>query len=148
MDLQLIRQRVLRVLVVDDYGDEADSLALLLSVWGHRAFVAYDRRGALRMALAYRPDVALLDLGLPGGVDGCAIARLLREQPETAATLLVAVTGYGQERDCQRSREAGFAHFLLKPFEPAELGNLLTRYGAFVSLCESGHLNDSCLGKS
>jgi CheY-like chemotaxis protein len=114
------------------------SLALLLGIWGHRAFVAYDGHRGLEMALALRPDVALLDLGLPGAVDGCRIARQLRERPETAATLSVAVTGYGQERDRLRAQEAGFTRFLLKPFEPSELSHLLTRYGAALSNHEAG----------
>jgi CheY-like chemotaxis protein len=94
------------------------SLALLLRIWGHRAFVACDGRRGLEMALALRPDVALLDLGLPGEVDGCRIARQLRQRPETAATLLVAVTGYGQERDRLRAQMAGIRLSLVKPIFP------------------------------
>jgi CheY-like chemotaxis protein len=74
--------------------------------------------------------VALLDLGLPGGVDGCDIARQLREQHETAAVYLVAITGYGQEEDLQRCREAGFDLYLLKPFDPCELERLLAEFAA------------------
>jgi CheY-like chemotaxis protein len=94
------------------------SIALLLRIWGHRAFVAFDGRRGLEMARALRPDVALLDLGLPGEVDACRISRQPRERPETAATLLVAVTGYGQERNRLRAQEAGFRLFLVKPNFP------------------------------
>ena len=111
----------LRVLVVDDFRDAADSLALLLKLLGHDARAVYDGPTALRVAASFRPDVVLLDLGLPG-LDGYAVARRLRGQ----VGLLVAATGFGQEEDRRRCREAGFDRFLLKPLDLGELQRVLS----------------------
>ncbi|MFN7917365.1 MAG: PAS domain-containing protein [Vicinamibacterales bacterium] len=100
-----------RVLVVDDNVDAADSLAAALELSGHATQVAYDAASALDAAATFLPDVALLDLGLPG-VDGFELAQQLRAQPSLARLIVLAVSGYGQESDRQRTREAGFdAHF-------------------------------------
>ncbi len=115
----------LRILVVDDCRDAADSLALLLTVLGHQVRTAYDGPAALEMAASFLPEVVLLDIGLPG-MDGCEVACRLRERPETRDAVLVACTGYGQEADRKRCREAGFDHFLLKPFELDELQRVLS----------------------
>jgi len=104
----------LRVLVVDDNVDQAESAALLLRVAGHEVWVANSGPAALDAAIQYRPDLVLMDIGLPG-MDGYEIARRLRQQPGLQDTMLVAVTGYGQESDRQRSHEAGFDHHLVKP---------------------------------
>ncbi len=104
----------LRVLVVDDNADTAASLALLLTESGHDARTAPDGPTALEVALDYRPDVALLDIGLPG-LDGYEVAKRMRQEPVFQKVLLVAMTGYGKESDRQRSKEAGFDHFLVKP---------------------------------
>jgi CheY-like chemotaxis protein len=130
MDSQHTTRPALRVLVVDDLHDQTDSIALLLTLWGYHPLCAYDGPGALEAARAHRPDVALLDLGLPKGVDGYDIARQLRAWPETAAVRLVAITGYGQESDLERCREAGFDHHLLKPFDPCALEQLLAEFSA------------------
>jgi len=113
-----------RVLVVDDNRDNADGLALLVNLWGHRACVAYDGPGALRLAEEHRPEVVFLDLGLPG-MSGYEVARRLRQE----AALLVAVTGCGPEQDGGRCQEAGFDLHLTKPVDPADLQPLLTRPG-------------------
>jgi CheY-like chemotaxis protein len=84
------------------------------------------------MALAHRPDVVILDLGLPGCMDGYEVALQLRVSPPTATTLLVALTGFGQDADRQRAVEVGFDHFFLKPSEPQQLQNLLDRYAGFT----------------
>ena len=110
----------LRVLVVDDNHDAADSLALLLKCWGYAPAVAYDGPAALALAAAEPPPVALLDIGLPG-MDGCEVARRLRTLPGTARALLVAVTGHGQEEDVRRCYEAGIDLHLIKPIDPEEL---------------------------
>jgi CheY-like chemotaxis protein len=112
-----------RVLVVDDNADAAESLALLLSVWGHEARVAYDGPGALRLAREERPAVVLLDLGLPG-LSGYAVAQRLRQEPGLGQTLLVAVTGSAADGG---SHEAGLDLHLTKPVDLDVLRRLLAR---------------------
>jgi CheY-like chemotaxis protein len=112
-----------RVLVVDDNVDAAHSLARLLEAAGHDVSAVYDGLAALSQASQLRPDVILLDIGLPG-LDGYEVARRLRSRPETAAALLVALTGYGQDEDRRRSQEAGFDHHLVKPVERGSLQRL------------------------
>jgi two-component system CheB/CheR fusion protein len=97
---------------------------MLLELQGHEIRVAYDGETALETARSFRPQVALLDIGMPL-MDGYELARRLRAAPETQDVLLVAMTGWGQEEDQRKSREAGFAHHLVKPFEPATLEKLL-----------------------
>jgi CheY-like chemotaxis protein len=111
----------LRVLVVDDNVDAAQSLGLLLEESGHDVQTAYDGPTALKIALDYRPNVVLLDIGLPG-IDGFEVAKRLRQQPDLRSVVLVAMTGYGQITDKQRSQEAGFDHHLVKP---ANFGKVL-----------------------
>jgi PAS domain S-box-containing protein len=115
----------LRILVVDDNRDGAESLALLLRLDGHEVRVAHDGFMALEAASRHRPDVAFLDLEMPE-MDGLELCRRLRAIPALAQTLLVALTGRGQDEDRQRSHEAGFDRFLLKPVEPVSLQRLLT----------------------
>ncbi|OAI42277.1 hypothetical protein AYO40_00090 [Planctomycetaceae bacterium SCGC AG-212-D15] len=112
------------LLVVDDNVDAADSLALLLRLEGHEVRVAHDGPSALKIAQAERPHMIFLDLGMPG-MDGYQVARRLRRLPEFQQVLLVALTGWGQEEDQRRSREAGFDLHLVKPVEPDELKELL-----------------------
>ncbi|HTU89566.1 MAG TPA: response regulator [Gemmataceae bacterium] len=114
----------LRVLVIEDNRDAADSLRLLLDLLGHEARVAYSGPEGVAMAKEWRPDVVLCDIGLPG-MDGYEASRQLRQFPGTAKALLVAITGYGQESDIQRSKEAGIDCHFLKPIDPAKLKNLL-----------------------
>src|SRR6185436_17409260 len=99
----------LRVLVVDDNVDTAGSLAMLLEATGHEVWKAHDGPAALDAALRYRPNVILLDLGLPG-LNGYEVAKRLRQQLVFQNVVLVAMTGYGQETDRQRSLDAGFNH--------------------------------------
>jgi signal transduction histidine kinase/FixJ family two-component response regulator len=106
-----------RILIVDDDADVADSTALLLSRSGHEVRTVYDGATALEAAATYRPEIVLLDIGMPG-MDGHEVARRLRAQPAFQGTLLVALTGWGQEQDRRRSREAGFDHHLVKPVDP------------------------------
>jgi PAS domain S-box-containing protein len=115
-----------RVLVVDDNVDAAESMATLLHALGHTVKTVHDGPSALEAVRSFRPEVVLLDIGLPG-MSGLDVARALRAQPENRDLLLVAVTGYGQEEDRRRSGEAGFQHHLVKPVAPAELCNLLYR---------------------
>ena len=114
-----------RVLVVDDHHDAAESLAMLLRMSGHDVQVAQDGPMALSMAAALRPDIVLLDIGLPG-MDGYELARRIRELPELAAVQLIAVTGHGREADRQAAAAAGFHAFITKPVDPEALARLLS----------------------
>jgi PAS domain S-box-containing protein len=116
--------RRLKVLVVEDNHDAADSLRILLEVYGYQVQVAHNGPDGVRAAEEYRPDVVVCDIGLPG-MDGYRVARALRENPATAAARLIALTGYGQEEDRRRAREAGFDEHLTKPADPAKLESLL-----------------------
>jgi two-component system, OmpR family, response regulator len=114
----------LRVLVVDDNEDAADSLGLLLRLWGHEARVAYDGAEALEAARAFRPDCLFLDIALPG-MDGYQLARQLREEPALARAKLVALSAYSNDEHVARVKEAGFDHQLIKPADPSEVEGLL-----------------------
>jgi two-component system CheB/CheR fusion protein len=116
----------LRILVVEDNRDAADCLRILLELLGHRVAVAYSGPEGVQRAREWRPDVVLCDIGLPG-LDGYGVAGQLRHDPATAGAQLIAVTGYGQEEDRRRSKEAGFDHHLTKPVDPAALQPLLVR---------------------
>ena len=122
----------LRVLVVDDIRDAADTLALLVRIWGHQPLVAYDGPTALDLARTQAPDVALLDIGLQGGMDGYEVARRIRRLPGLDKVLLVAVTGYGREEDVTRCQDAGIDHHFVKPVDPVELELVLAGVGRFV----------------
>jgi len=106
--------RPLRVLVVDDNVDTAQTLALLLEESGHDVRMGHDGPTALKVAHAFLPNVVLLDIGLPG-LDGYEVAKRLRQQSVLPNVVLVAMTGYGQDTDRQRSQDAGFDHHLVKP---------------------------------
>jgi len=108
------------ILVVDDNRDAADSIAALLELDGHRVCCAYDGREAVGRAEAFGPEVALVDLGMPG-MDGFAVARALHALPVAPRISCIALTGYGQDRDRDRSREAGFVLHLVKPVAPEAL---------------------------
>ncbi len=112
------------VLAVDDDHDTAFCCCRLLAAWGHRPLAAYDGAAAWAVALAEKPDVVLLDIGLPD-VEGWELARRLRGEPTLEGIFLIAVTGYGQRADLERSRAAGIDHHLLKPVEPDLLQRLL-----------------------
>lgn len=116
----------LRVLVADDNKDAADTLALLLSLDGYEVRTAYSGHGALSLAQIFRPDVALLDIGMPE-LDGYATGSAMRQQRGGMEICLIALTGLGQEDDKRRSREAGFAMHLTKPVDPDQLRALLVR---------------------
>jgi len=115
----------LRVLVVDDNRDAAQSMSMLLSTLGHEVRTGFDGPGVEALAREFRPDVILLDIGLPH-MDGLAVAANLRSQSEFARVTLVAVTGYGQDSDRDRSAEAGFDHHLVKPANIEALQEILS----------------------
>jgi CheY-like chemotaxis protein len=114
----------LRVLVVDDNQDSADSLTMLIGIWGYEACCAHNGVRALALAADFRPDAVLLDIGLPG-MTGYELAQRLRQRPETKDAVLVAITGYGQDEDKQRSAAAGIHHHMVKPVNPDQLQALL-----------------------
>jgi len=105
-----------RVLIVDDNEDGAEMLAMALDGRGYHTRVALDAHAALEIAPAFCPDIALLDIGLPV-MDGYELAARLRQLPGLASVRLIAVTGYGQESDRQRTRDAGFEYHLVKPVD-------------------------------
>jgi signal transduction histidine kinase/ActR/RegA family two-component response regulator len=119
-----------RVMVVDDVPASAESLSKLLELEGHRVMVAGDGRGALELAASFRPDVIVLDIGLPGK-NGFEVAAELRASGNYPDTLLVALSGYGGMEDRERGARAGFAHYLVKP---ADIPTLLSIIGAHAAL--------------
>ncbi len=118
-----------RVLLVDDSADTVSGLADLLQEWGHTVRTAHDGLSGVEAAMSYQPEVVLLDIGLPG-MNGFEVARRLRAEPSLRDALLIAVTGYGQDSDRRRSREAGFDHHLLKPLDFDRLRSLLENPGS------------------
>jgi len=113
-----------RIMVVDDYVDAAESLAMLLQMEGHEVKTVHCGMQAIEQAQIFRPRVVLLDIGLPG-LNGYEVASRLRELPETRESMLIALTGYGQTEDRNRSQNAGFDHHLLKPINFEVLSELL-----------------------
>jgi PAS domain S-box-containing protein len=113
-----------RILLADDNRDAAESLAIILRLEGHDVELAHDGSSALRSFAQRRPDVALLDIGMPQA-NGYEVARQIRAAPEGAGVLLIAITGWAQDADKAESRAAGFDHHLTKPIEPATLLGLL-----------------------
>jgi CheY-like chemotaxis protein len=114
----------LRVLVVDDLPDEANTLALLLRLWDHESRVAFDGAGALAVAPEFRPDVVLLDVRMPR-LHGAEVARRLRQMPELGGALIVAVSGFYQEADEVPGYDGVFDAFLPKPVDVERLERLL-----------------------
>jgi signal transduction histidine kinase/ActR/RegA family two-component response regulator len=113
-----------RILVVDDNRDSADSAAVLLKLLGAQVHLSYDGPAALAAIDSFRPDVVLMDIGLPG-MDGYEVARRIRQRPELDHLTLIAITGWGQAEDRLRSQAAGFQHHLVKPADPSALQALL-----------------------
>jgi CheY-like chemotaxis protein len=111
--------------VIEDNLDAAESMGLLLELSGHKVEIAHDGPQGLEAARRFRPDIVLCDIGLPGGVDGYEVARRMRQDPDLCGMRLIALTGYGQEEDQRRAREAGFDVHLTKPADPMVLERLL-----------------------
>jgi CheY-like chemotaxis protein len=135
-------RKLIRVLVVDDQEDVRASLMSLLPLLGCIVRQAAVGEQALREAIEHQPDIALIDIGLPD-IDGYEIARRIRELPSGKSITLVAVTGYGQPKDIQRSLEAGFDFHLTKPVEVEDIKALFTRVAGMVSAKK-----DSCSASS
>ncbi|MBN1237850.1 MAG: response regulator [Gammaproteobacteria bacterium] len=116
--------RFRKVLLVEDNRDAAAAMAAYLRACGHTVHVAHDGIAGMRAAMRLKPEVVIADIGLPG-LDGYELARLLRAEPQLRNCLLVAVTGYGEERDRERATTAGFQHYLVKPADPAAVHRLV-----------------------
>jgi CheY-like chemotaxis protein len=114
----------LRILIVDDNRDSADSLGMLLQIMGNDIRMAHDGQEGVDVAEEFRPDVVLLDIGLPK-LNGYEACRRIRKQPWGSSVVLIALTGWGQDDDRRRSHEAGFDHHMVKPVDPQALMGLL-----------------------
>ena len=114
-----------RILVVDDNRDAAESLGMLLEMAGHEVRVANSGKAGLSLAQAFRPDTALLDIGMPD-MTGYEVAQSLRHEPWASKLVLIALTGWGQESDRRRAQEAGFDHHLIKPVDPDRLTRVIS----------------------
>jgi CheY-like chemotaxis protein len=122
--------RFLRVLVIDDYHDAADCLALMVGMWGNTVKTAYDALTGLEIASTYDPDIVMLDIGMPG-MDGCEMARELRRR--TNQCYIVAITGYGDDKHRDDCRAAGIDLLLVKPVKAVILKSLLALEGDYVA---------------
>jgi CheY-like chemotaxis protein len=136
---QLTRNR-LRVLIVDDNRDAADSLCMLLRLWGHDCHVAYDGVAGFRAACDFQPDCLLVDIAMPE-LDGYTLARTVRAQPGLERATLLALTAYSDEEYVRCSREAGFDLHLIKPTDPFEIETLMDSLSEGVQL--GGETEDS-----
>jgi len=114
----------LRILIVDDNQDGANNLAMMLKIMGNDTRTAYDGQAGVDAAGEFRPDVMLLDIGLPK-LNGYEVCRRIREQPWGKGIVLIAKTGWGQDEDRRRSHEAGFDHHMVKPVDPKVLMKML-----------------------
>jgi len=121
-----------RILVADDNVDAAESLALLIRMWNHEVCVAQTGPAALEIAQRDRPDVCILDIGMPG-MSGYEVARRIRSQPWGRETVLFALTGWGQSEDVERATAAGFNEHMTKPVDLERLARLLANHGAHLS---------------
>jgi CheY-like chemotaxis protein len=121
----------LRLLVVDDNMDAANSLAMLLRLKGHHVRTAHDGPAALEATQSHRPDLVFLDIGMPG-MDGYEVARRLRNNRDLQHTVLAALTGWGQQDDRRRSADAGFDHHLVKPVDSSTIDELLTQVAGYT----------------
>ncbi|MFL6580648.1 MAG: ATP-binding protein, partial [Burkholderiales bacterium] len=113
-----------RVLVVDDNVDAAESIAMILRITGHKVMCIYDGQSVMKMVQNYKPEVVIIDIGLPG-MSGYDVAKLLRNTPECKHLALVAVTGYGQDNDRMTAQQAGFDSHMTKPVDPDVLGEFV-----------------------
>lgn len=117
---------LLKILIVDDNETVVESASMLLEILGHEPHAAFDGQSALKLAAEIRPDVCLIDIGLPG-MNGYELVRKLNELPEIAGTLMIAVSGYGRESDIERARSAGFDQHLLKPADIDQIREILSQ---------------------
>jgi CheY-like chemotaxis protein len=119
-----VKKASLRILIVDDNRDSANSLSLMMKFLGNDTLTAYDGEDAVSAAAIFRPDVILMDIGMPK-LNGNEACRRIRELPWDRQPVIIAQTGWGQEGDRERTQSAGFDHHLVKPIEVAALMQLL-----------------------
>jgi PAS domain S-box-containing protein len=122
-----VKSAIYRILVVDDNIDSAESLALLLRLYGHEVLMAHDGPETIEAVRTFNPQIVLLDIGLPG-MSGYEVAAALRAERGTNQMLLVALTGYGREEDRRRALESGFDHHIVKPIDPDLLERLISSF--------------------
>jgi two-component system, OmpR family, response regulator len=120
---------MLRVLIIEDYADTAESYRMLIGLWGHDVHICRDGSQASNCARDCQPHAVVLDIGLPG-LDGYQVARRLREQPESRNAVIIAVSGFGQEKDRQEALKAGCNYHFPKPIAPDVLRELLDKLPA------------------
>jgi len=133
----LVPDQPVKLLIVDDNRDGAESMAMLQELIGHQTRLAHTGPDAIEIAREFLPDVILLDIGLPG-MDGYEVAKELRGMPSLEHSLLIALTGYGSEEDRQRSREAGFHAHLAKPADQERLQQLIREHSRRMELSHQG----------
>lgn len=126
-----------RILLADDNRDAVDSLAMVLKMSGYEVYPTHSGMEALEVGARVRPEVFILDIGMPE-ISGYELASRIRQQPWGRDPLLIALTGWGQQEDKERSRGAGFDHHLTKPVDPDQLDSLLLRRGNRLDLGRSG----------
>jgi two-component system CheB/CheR fusion protein len=114
-----------RIIIVDDNADSADTMAMLMGMYGYEVRVAYDLDSAIKEGMAFAPHIALLDLSRPEP-DGMELAKRFQEMPQTKNAILIAFSGYGQPEDIERSKQAGFVEHLVKPVDPASVHKLIS----------------------
>ena len=114
-----------RILIVEDVLDAATTLKLLLELWGHTVEVAHDGRTGLEKAIRFSPEIILCDIGLPGDLDGYAVARAIRKSHGMERVHLIAMTGFGTDGAKEKARLAGFDSHMTKPVEPEALGKTI-----------------------
>ncbi len=127
-EVEVVEKPSLRVLVVEDNPDGRESLRDLLEIWGHNVELAENGPQGVEKALAVLPDVALVDIGLPG-LDGNEVAQRIRAALDGDRMALIAMTGYGQPEDRRRAIQAGFDAYLVKPVDPGDLSRMLLELG-------------------
>ena len=130
-----VSEERLRVLIVDDNPDAADSLALLIGCWGFEPKTVYDAPTALDAATEFAPHCFVLDIAMPG-MDGYELARQVRQRPDLRSAKLIAVTAFSSDTHKSRLHEAGFDHHLTKPADPGELERLLLMLAQTLKLVE------------
>lgn len=119
----------LRILLVEDNADSATTTQIFLALQGHKVHVAASGPAGVEAALSFKPEVIILDIGLPG-MNGYEVSKQIRKLPETKDVLLIALSGYGQAEDIQKAKEAGFDHHLVKPADPNQLLALVSGVSA------------------